>query len=93
MRRSSSLGSVVVISAIVCLVSSAQARERPTYCFPPNFTIVARGTIVGGKLCNGAWGCRCAHWFCPQCSTLPTGPLSCEWTTCEPLSRPPMRAR
>ena len=30
------------------------------------------GLPSGGKRCNGPWGCRCAHWFCPQCSTLPT---------------------
>ena len=53
---------------------------------------VPRGAIVGGRLRNGPWGCRCAHWFCPQCSTLPTGPLSCEWTTCAPLSGAATRA-
>ena len=73
--------------------SSRQARERPVFCDPPGISVVPRGAIVGGKLCNGPWGCRCAHWFCPQCSTLPTGPLSCEWTTCAPLSRPPVRGR
>jgi hypothetical protein len=99
--------SALAIGAVVCFGSDAHAREQPVYCDPPTVTVVARGAIVGGKLCNGPWGCRCAHWFCPQCSTLPTrpvscppsllscatGPLSCEWTTCAPLYRPPARAR
>jgi hypothetical protein len=93
MRRPTLLCSTLAIPMVVCLVANAQARERPAYCYQPSASIVARGAVVGGKLCNGAWGCRCVHWFCPQCSTLPTGPLSCEWTTCEPLSRPPVRAR
>ena len=93
MRGSPLLCSVLAISAVVCFGPSAQARERPVFCNPPNITVVPRGQIVGGKLCNGPWGCRCAHWFCPQCSTLPTGLLSCEWTTCVPLSRPSMRGR
>ena len=66
MHRWPLLGSAFAISTFVCLVSGAQARERPISCDPPSLTIVARGTIVGGKLCNGVWGCRCAHWsFCP----------------------------
>jgi hypothetical protein len=92
--RSSLLSRLALaISVFVWLGSDVQARERPVYCNPPNITVVARGAIVGGRLCNGPWGCSCAHWFCPQCSTLPTGPLSCEWTTCAPLSRPPARGR
>jgi len=87
MRGSRLLCSALAISAVICLGSNAQARERPVFCDPPGISVVPRGAIVGGKLCNGLWGCRCAHWFCPQCSTLPTGPLSCEWTTCAPLSR------
>jgi hypothetical protein len=83
----------LLIPAIICSVTNAPARERPAYCYPPGVSIVARGVVVGGKLCNGAWGCRCAHWFCPQCSIMPAGPLACEWTACEPLSRPPIRAR
>ena len=88
--------SALAIGTVVCFGSDAHARERPVFCDPPTVTVVARGAIVGGRLCNGPWGCRCAHWFCPQCSTLPTGPvscppsplscatgpLSCEWTTC-----------
>jgi hypothetical protein len=107
MRRSQLLYLALVISILVCCGSDAQSREQPVYCDPPTVTVVARGAIVGGKLCNGPWGCRCAHWFCPQCSTLPTrpvscppsplscatSPLSCEWTTCAPLYRPPARAR
>ena len=99
--------SALAIGAVVCFGSDAHARERPVFCDPPTVTVVARGAFVGGKLCNGPWGCRCTHWFCPQCSTLPTrpvkcppsplscatGPLSCEWTTCAPLYRPPARAR
>ena len=99
--------SALAIGAVVCFGSDAHARERPVFCDPPTVTVVARGAIVGGKLCDGPWGCRCAHWFCPQCSTLPTrpvscppsllscatSPLSCEWTTCAPLYRPPARAR
>ena len=99
--------SALAIGAVVCFGSDAHARERPVFCDPPTVTVVARGAIFGGKRCNGPWGCRCAHWFCPQCSTLPTrpvscppsplscttGPLSCEWTTCAPLYRPPARAR
>jgi hypothetical protein len=81
------------ISVIVCFGPNAQARERPVYCDPPNITVVARGVIFGGRLCNGLWGCRCAHWFCQQCSTLPSNPMSCEWTTCAPLTRPPTRGR
>jgi hypothetical protein len=83
----------LAISLVVGFGSDANARERPVFCNPPNITVVARGTIVGGRLCNGPWGCSCAHFFCPQCSTLPTGPLSCEWTTCRPLSGPPPRGR
>jgi hypothetical protein len=83
----------LAISMGVCFGSNAQARERPVYCDPPTITVVARGTIVGGRLCNGPWGCSCAHWFCQQCSTLPSYPLSCEWTACAPLSRPPARGR
>ena len=99
--------SALAIGAVVSFGSDAHAREQPVYCDPPTVTVVARGAIVGGKLCNGPWGCRCAHWFCQQCSTLPTrpvscppslpacvtSPLSCEWTTCAPLGRPPARAR
>jgi hypothetical protein len=84
---------LVAIALGVCFGSNADARERPVFCNPPNITVVARGAIVGGRLCNGPWGCSCAHFFCPQCSTLPTGPLSCEWTTCMPLSGPPSRRR
>jgi hypothetical protein len=84
---------LVAITLGVCFGSNADARERPVFCNPPNITVVARGAIVGGRLCNGPWGCSCAHFFCPQCSTLPTGPLSCEWTTCRPLSGPPPRRR
>ena len=80
-------------SATVCFGSNAQARERPVYCDPPSVTVVARGVIVGGKLCSGPWGCRCAHWFCQQCSTLPSNPMSCEWTTCAPLTRPLIHGR
>jgi hypothetical protein len=83
----------LAISLVVCFGASANARERPIFCNPPTVTVVARGAFVGGKLCNGLWGCSCTHWFCPQCSTLPTGPLSCEWTICAPLSRPLTRAR
>ncbi len=93
MRCSLRLSLLLVIATGVCFETNAIARERPVFCNPPNITVVARGTIVGGRLCNGPWGCSCAHWFCPQCSTLPTGPLSCEWTTCRPLSRPPLRGR
>jgi hypothetical protein len=99
--------SALAIGAVVCFGSDAHAREQPVFCDPPTVTVVARGAIVGGKRCNGPWGCRCVHWFCPQCSTLPTrpvscppsplscatSPLSCEWTTCAPLYRPPARAR
>jgi hypothetical protein len=83
----------LAIVAVIFFAAHAQARERPVFCDPPSVTVVARGAIVGGRLCNGPWGCRCAHWFCPQCSTLPSGPLSCEWTTCAPLSGPPRRGR
>ena len=99
--------SALAIGAVVCFGSNGHARERPVFCDPPTVTVVARGAIVGGKLCNGPSGCRCAHWFCQQCSTLPTrpvscppslpacvsSPLSCEWTTCAPLGRRPARAR
>ena len=64
--------SALAIGAVVSFGSDAHAREQPVYCDPPTVTVVARGAIVGGKLCNGPWGCRCAHWFCQQCSTLPT---------------------
>jgi hypothetical protein len=93
MRRFPQLYLALTLSAVVCFGSNAQARERPVFCDPPNITVVARGTIVGGRLCNGLWGCRCAHWFCQQCSTLPSNPMACEWTTCAPLSRPPIRGR
>jgi hypothetical protein len=91
MRRPGPLSLLIVIAAVVFFAAHAKARERPVFCNPPNITVVARGAIVGGRLCNGPWGCSCAHWFCPQCSTLPNGPLSCEWTTCTPLFRPPPR--
>jgi hypothetical protein len=84
---------ILAISAVVCFGLNAQAREWPVFCDPRSITVVARGTFVSGRLCNGPWGCRCAHWFCPQCSTLPTLPLSCEWTSCAPLSRPLARGR
>ena len=87
------LSLILLIALGVAFGSDADARERPIFCNPPNVTVAARGAIVGGRLCNGPWGCACAHWFCPQCSTLPTGPLSCEWTTCRPLSGPPPRRR
>jgi hypothetical protein len=93
MRCSLWLSMLVALALGVCVGSKADARERPVFCNPPNITVVARGAIVGGRLCNGLWGCSCAHFFCPQCSTLPTGPLSCEWTTCRPLSGPPPRRR
>jgi hypothetical protein len=80
--------SALAIGAVVCFGSNGHARERPVFCDPPTVTVAARGQIIGGKLCNAPWGCRCARWFCPQCSTLPTAPLSCEWTTCAPLYRP-----
>jgi hypothetical protein len=83
----------LAISLVVGFGADANAREQPVFCNPPNITVVTRGAIVGGRLCNGPWGCSRAHFFCPQCSTLPTGPLSCEWTTCRPLSGPPLRGR
>jgi hypothetical protein len=43
------------ISAVVCFGLNAQARERPVFCDPPSITVVPRGTIVGGRLCNGPW--------------------------------------
>ena len=72
MPRSLRLPVLLAIVLGVCFGSGANARERPVFCNPPNITVAARGTIVGGRLCNGPWGCSCAHFFCPQCSTLPT---------------------
>jgi hypothetical protein len=85
MRRSQSLYLALVISIVVCGGSDAQSREQPVYCYPPTVTAVAPGQFFNGKVCRGPWGCSCAHWFCPQCSTLPTNPVSCEWTTCAAL--------
>jgi hypothetical protein len=49
--------SALAIGAVVCFGSDARTRERPVFCDPPGITVVPRGAIVGGKLCNGPWGC------------------------------------
>ena len=48
--------SALAIGAVVCFGSDAHARERPVFCDPPGITVLPRGAIVGGKLCNGAVG-------------------------------------
>ena len=83
---------LLAISVVVCSGSNARSRERPVYCDPPTVTTVARGQIFDGKVCRGPWGCSCVHWFCQQCSTLPSPPLACEWTTCAALPRSQMLA-
>jgi hypothetical protein len=93
MRRSQLSYLALATSVLVCSGPSAKAREQPVYCYPPAITIVAHGQLFNGKLCKGQWGCACARWFCPQCSTpqsstSDTGPLACEWTTCAPRPRP-----
>jgi hypothetical protein len=77
---------ILAISGFICSGSSAGSREVPVYCYPPTVTTVVRGQTFNGKVCRGYWGCTCAVWFCPQCSTLPSPPLSCSLTKCRPLA-------
>jgi hypothetical protein len=63
--------------------------EVPVYCYPPTITTVGPGATFNGKVCRGYWGCVCEVQFCPQCSTLPSPPLSCSLANCRNLPPPP----
>jgi hypothetical protein len=86
-----SLPLALAVSCVVFSASAASAREVPVYCYPPAITTVAPGATFNGKVCRGYWGCACAVQFCPQCSTLPSPPLSCSLTNCRNLPPPAMR--
>jgi hypothetical protein len=83
-----SLDFALLVLGVVLSASAASSREVPVYCYPPTATTVAPGATFNGKVCGGYWGCVCEVQFCPQCSTLPSPPLSCSLTNCRNLPRP-----
>jgi hypothetical protein len=78
----------LILAGLVFSAAGARSREVPVFCDPPTVTTVVRGQTFNGKVCRGYWGCVCAVRFCPQCSTLPSPPLSCSLTACRPLPPP-----
>lgn len=78
----------LAVAGLVLSGPAARSREVPVFCDPPAIATVARGQTFNGKLCRDYWGCVCAVRFCPQCSTLPSPPLSCSLTRCRPLPPP-----
>ena len=86
-----SLCVALAVFGVVLSAFAAGAREVPVYCYPPTITTVAAGATFNGKVCRGYWGCACEVQFCPQCSTLPSPPLSCSLTNCRNLPPPVVR--
>jgi hypothetical protein len=78
----------LVLAVLAFSGAGARSREVPVFCDPPTMATVVRGQTFNGKLCRSYWGCVCAVRFCPQCSTLPSPPLSCSLTACRSLPPP-----
>jgi hypothetical protein len=92
-RSRFSLYFVLALSGLVSTGPSAKSRQTNIFCYYPTDNFVGRGQTFNGKLCRAEWGCSCAVWFCPVCSTLPSPPLSCSLTHCTALPGPHNRPK